>query len=105
MKKFIITFLVIVALTFSLFANGTVEDKPLTIGITKIVAHPALDALENGIMEVVLESYPDARFDNQNANGEMSTASTIAQKFKADKVDLAVGIATPTAVALANTIS
>ena len=56
-------------------------------------------------MEVVLESYPDAVFDNQNANGEMSTASTIAQKFKSDKVDLAVGIATPTAIALANTIT
>jgi putative ABC transport system substrate-binding protein len=55
-------------------------------------------------METVLAEYPDTVFDNQNANGDMATASTIAQKFKTDKVDLAVGIATPTAVALANTI-
>ena len=77
---------------------------PIKIGISKIVAHPALDALEQGSMEVIRETYPDAVFDQQNANGEMSTATSIAQKFKADKVDLAIGIATPTAQALANTI-
>jgi len=105
MKKILLSTIVLALLAFSAYATGVPEDKPLTIGITKIVAHPALDALENGIMEVVLETYPDAVFDNQNANGEMSTASSIAQKFKTDKVDLAVGIATPTAVALANVIT
>lgn len=79
--------------------------EPLKIGISKIVAHPALDALENGIMEVVSAEYPDAAFDLQNANGEMATAASIAQKFKAEKVDVAVGIATPTAQALAQAIS
>jgi putative ABC transport system substrate-binding protein len=74
------------------------------IGVSKIVAHPALDAIEKGIQEVIRESYPDARFDLQNANGEMSTASSIAQKFKSEGVSLAVGIATPTAQALVNTL-
>lgn len=105
MKKILLASLALLVLTVSGFANGANEDKPLTIGFTKIVAHPALDALEMGAMEVILESYPDVVFDNQNANGEMSTASSIAQKFKTDKVDLAVGIATPTAVALANVIT
>ncbi len=81
------------------------ESGQYTIGITKIVAHPALDALEQGIIEVVSAEYPDARFDLQNANGDLSTAATIAQKFKTDKVDLAVGIATPTAQALANVLT
>ena len=76
------------------------EEAPLRIGITKIVAHPALDALENGLMEVVSASYPDTVYDNQNANGDVNTAASIAQKFKADGVDIAVGIATPTAQAL-----
>ena len=75
------------------------------IGISKIVAHPALDAIEKGIGEVIRESYPDARFDLQNANGEMSTASSIAQKFRSEGVSLAVGIATPTAQALVNTLT
>ena len=71
----------------------------------EIVAHPALDALEKGIVEVVSAKYPDTVFDLQNANGEMSTAASIAQKFKAEKVDLAVGIATPTAQALVQAIT
>ncbi|MFA6505164.1 MAG: ABC transporter substrate-binding protein [Treponemataceae bacterium] len=73
--------------------------KPL-IGIAKIVSHPALDAVEKGIMEEVLKAFPGARFDQQNANGEPATASQIAQKFKVEKADIAVGIATPTAQAL-----
>jgi putative tryptophan/tyrosine transport system substrate-binding protein len=77
---------------------------PILIGISKIVAHPALDAIERGIQEVVTGEYPDARFDLQNANGEISTASSIAQKFKSQKVTLVVGIATPTAQALVNAI-
>jgi len=106
MKKNLPATLVLLAFVVLIALSGCKkEDKPLTIGITKIVAHPALDALEKGAMETVLESFPNAVFDNQNANGEMSTASSIAQKFKADKVDLAVGIATPTAVALANVIT
>ena len=41
-------------------------------------------------------------FDLQNANGDISTAASIAQKFKSDKDDIVVGIATPSAQALAN---
>lgn len=84
--------------------NAVADDRPVFIGISKIVAHPALDALEQGIQDALKKTYPNARFDLQNANGEISTASSIAQKFKAQKVDLAVGIATPTAQALVNAI-
>lgn len=76
-----------------------------TIGISKIIQHPALDAVEQGIQDVFAEEGQEANFDLQNANGDIATASSIAQKFKADKVDIAVGIATPTAQALANLIT
>lgn len=89
----------------ALIAAGPVSAADaVRIGISKIVAHPALDAIEKGIQEEILKQYPDARFDLQNANGEMSTASSIAQKFKAEDVTLAVGIATPTAQALVNAL-
>lgn len=107
-KKLAILFLTLILISTAAFANGKQEaadEGLLKIGISKIVAHPALDALEQGIVEVVSAEYPDAEFDLQNANGEMSTASSIAQKFKAEKVDLAVGIATPTAQALVQAIS
>jgi putative ABC transport system substrate-binding protein len=86
------------------FTAPVAASDPVLIGISKIVAHPALDAIEKGVQEVVTAEYPDARFDPQNANGEMSTASSIAQKFKSENVTLAVGIATPTAQALVNAL-
>ena len=108
-NRIIISAISLIFITTVIFAGGRQEvsdsgPKPIKIGISKIVAHPALDALEQGIIEVVSADYPDADFDLQNANGEMSTASSIAQKFKAEKVDVAVGIATPTAQALAQVI-
>jgi putative ABC transport system substrate-binding protein len=76
----------------------------LMIGIAKIVQHPALDTIEQGIQDGLDARGIKAKYDLQNANGDMSTAAQIAAKFKAEKVDIAVGIATPTAQALANAI-
>jgi len=104
MKKQCCVLSAILAITILGFVVPAGASAPVLIGISKIVAHPALDAIEKGIQEVVTAQYPDARFDLQNANGEMSTASSIAQKFKSENVTLAVGIATPTAQALVNTI-
>lgn len=80
-------------------AAGTIR-----IGIAKIVQHEALDACEQGITDALKERGVNAVFDFQNANGDMNTAAQIANKFKSDRVDVAVGIATPVAVALANTL-
>jgi putative ABC transport system substrate-binding protein len=79
------------------------EKKQIRIGIAKTVQHEALDACERGIQDSLKARGIDAVIDFQNANGDMNTASQIANKFKADKVDVAVGIATPIAIALANT--
>ena len=103
MKKILTLSAVLFAL-FSLALGQVQANDEVFIGISKIVAHPALDALEQGVQDGVRESFPQARFDLQNANGEMSTAASIAQKFKAEGVNLAVGIATPTAQALVNAI-
>ncbi|NCB02367.1 MAG: ABC transporter substrate-binding protein [Spirochaetia bacterium] len=88
-----------------LIAQGVKEQDNkdfITIGVSKIVAHPALDAIEQGMVDYLTEKGYSIRYDSQNANGEISTATSIAYKFKADKVDLVVGIGTPTAQALAN---
>ena len=97
-----IVFSAVAALSVAIAAPVFSADnaKPL-VGIAKIVSHPALDAVEKGIMEEVAKAFPGARFDQQNANGEPATASQIAQKFKVEKANIAVGIATPTAQALA----
>jgi len=80
------------------------KSKKLRIGIAKIVQHPALDDIERGVMDVVNESGIKADFDLQNANGDPNTAVQIANQYRTRKVDVAVGIATPVAVALASTL-
>jgi putative tryptophan/tyrosine transport system substrate-binding protein len=69
------------------------------------VTHPALDAVEQGIVDVLAEEGINASYDYQNANGDITAAATIAQKFRSSKMDIAIGIATPTAQALANAIT
>lgn len=86
-------------------SNGSSDSsKKVKIGISKIVQHVALDAVEQGVIDAVKEAGFDATFDLQNANGDVNTANQIASQFKDEKVDVAVGIATPIAVALANTL-
>ncbi len=85
----------------ALSATGTQESDDILIGISKFVVHPALDAVEAGIQDELAERGRDnVVYDLQNANADVSTGRQIAGKFKADRVDLAVGIATPTAQAL-----
>jgi len=74
------------------------------IGVAKFVSHPALDALEKGIVDEMKSSRPDLSFDLQNSNGDMGTAAQIAQRFRDEKTAVAIGIATPAAQALANAI-
>ncbi len=75
------------------------------IGVSKIIAHPALDAVEKGLQdELIAQGFTGLTFDLQSANGEISTAASISNKFKNEKVLVAVGIATPMALSLANTL-
>lgn len=81
------------------------EAKTIRIGISKMLSHPALDGIEQGIQDQLEElGYKEIAYDLQNANGDPNTAKQIAVKFKNDAVDIAVGIATPTSQALASTM-
>ena len=91
------------------FDGGSAEEiatpESNVIGISKIVAHPALDAVEQGIIDELTEiGFTELEYDLQNANGDISTAASIATKFENDAVRLAIGIATPTSQALVNAI-
>ncbi len=105
MKK-IVALIIAFSVCFSAVSAKPKErkSKKVRIGIAKIVQHPALDDIERGVMDVVNESGIKADFDLQNANGDPNTAVQIANQYKTRKVDVAVGIATPVAVALASTL-
>ena len=105
MKK-LIGIALILMLCFSVVFAGGKKDGPKTvkIGIAKIVQHAALDAVEQGVIDAVEAAGFKAVFDCQNANGDVNTANQIATQFKDEGVNVAVGIATPVAIALANTM-
>jgi putative ABC transport system substrate-binding protein len=88
--------------------NGAGGEKLYTIGISQIVEHPSLDATREGFLaglkDAGLEEGKNLEVDYSNAQGDMTTNTTIAQNFKADQKDLVLGIATPSAVALAHEI-
>lgn len=82
-----------------------VHAQAVKVGVTQIIEHPALDAARDGFIDRMAELGYDAEYDIQSAQGDSSTAITIAQKFQADRVDLVLAIATPTAQAAAQVIS
>lgn len=81
------------------------ESESVQIGITKIVSHPALDAIEQNIMAAIEQEGRQVEFNLQNANGEATAANSIAQLFQNEAVDVAIGIATPTSQALVQNMS
>lgn len=104
MKKIILTALALSLSLSSLSAAKAKKPKQVKIGIAKIVQHVALDDVERGVMDAVKAAGIDAKYDLQNANGDVNTANQIAAQFRDERVDVAVGIATPIAIALANTM-
>lgn len=78
--------------------------KSIKIGISKYVTHEALDAVEQGVIDVIKDSGREININRQDAAADVNAAAQIAAQFKNEKVSAAIGIATPTAIALANTI-
>ena len=79
-----------------------------TVGICQLVQHDALDAATRGFRDALTEALGDAvTFDEQNAQGDSPTCSTIVSGFVANNYDLIMANATPAlqaAVAATNTI-
>lgn len=101
MKKSV---LLIGAVACGILLSGCKKQSGIKIGIAKIVQHAALDDVERGVMDAIKDAGIVADYDLQNANGDVNTANQIAVQFKDENVAVAVGIATPVAIALANTL-
>ncbi len=103
-KLLLILSTLVIAASLTCCTKQNSKDKKLKIGIAKIVQHPALDSIEQGIQDRLNELGINASYNLQNANGDVGTAAQIASLYLSENVDYAVGIATPVAVALATTI-
>ena len=77
--------------TCAVTASAADGDK-YTIGICQLVQHEALDAATQGFKdEVTKELGEDAvTFDEQNAQGDSNTCSTIINSFVSNNVDIII---------------
>jgi len=80
----------IIVLVFSVFVLG------VKVGITQIVDHPALNALTQGVIDVLNSFDSSVEIEIQNAQGVFQNTINIAKKFKTD-VDFIVAVSTPSA--------
>ncbi|WP_347305487.1 ABC transporter substrate-binding protein [Corynebacterium sp. SA-MJD20WY100] len=99
-----VTALALVGCSSSESSSGSDGSNSYSIGIAQLVQHPALDAASEGFKEAFEDAGVEVDWDEQNANGEQSTAVSIAQQMAGKGHDLNLAIATPAAQALANSI-
>ncbi|MEN1988926.1 ABC transporter substrate-binding protein [Paenibacillus hubeiensis] len=89
-------------------SEGSTE-KSYRIAISQIVEHPSLDATREGFIAALkdagIEENKNLTIDYNNAQGDSTNNLSIAQKIAGDsKNDLVLGIATPSALALAQQV-
>lgn len=87
-------------------ATGGADKDSYSIGISQFAEHGSLDNCREGFLEGLkeagIEEGKNLTVDYKNAMADMGTAGQIASTFVSDKVDLACGIATPSAQSLFN---
>ena len=77
-----------------------------TVGISQFAEHGSLDNCREGFLEGLkeegIEEGKNLKVDYQNAQTDTGTASTIADSFVSEKVDMICAIATPCAASAYN---
>ena len=96
-KKLVSTILAATAVGSMLVTSVSAEEaKTYNIGICQLVQHVALDAATEGFKDALTDKFGDAvTFDEQNAQGDSNTCSTIINGFVSNGVDLILANATP----------
>lgn len=82
----------------------TAQAKDVTVAVTAIVEHPALDAARDGVKDALAEAgYKEGenlKFIYQSAQGNPATVAQIARQFVGEGPDVIVPISTPSALAV-----
>jgi putative ABC transport system substrate-binding protein len=86
-------------------SGAATADAPLKIGVIQVVEHDALSASRQGFIDALADNgYKDGEnitLNIQVGSGDVSNLSTIADQLIAEKSDLILAIATPSAQAVA----
>jgi putative ABC transport system substrate-binding protein len=103
LKKLALTATALVALG-ALLPLAPASAADITVAVTAIVEHPALDACRDGIKdELAAQGFEDGKnitFVYESAQGNPGTAVQIAQKFVGENPTVIVPISTPSAQAV-----
>src|SRR5690606_14042210 len=80
------------------------QAKDVTVAVTAIVEHPALDAARDGVKDTLAEAGfkegENLKFVYQSAQGNPATAAQIARQFVGEAPNVIVPISTPSAQAV-----
>ncbi|MDP9800933.1 putative ABC transport system substrate-binding protein [Arcanobacterium wilhelmae] len=76
-----------------------------TIGVAQYVSHPSLDAAVKGFKKAITDAGLNVTYDEQNAQADQGTSTSIASKFASSKPDLILAVATPIAQAVAQSVT
>ncbi|HEX4069424.1 MAG TPA: ABC transporter substrate-binding protein [Candidatus Babeliales bacterium] len=105
-RNIILSLLTIGLVIVGIIVTKTVkkQNNPLlTIGILQTASHPALDAAREGFIDELNAHLDNIDYIIHNAQGSITTAHTIAERFHADdSIDAIYAIATPALQAVAS---
>ncbi len=98
MFRKIIGAIIICTASLLLQSNSPIEERKVKIYINQLVEHPALDATTKGIVEGLsdagyIEDY-NLNLKIESAQGNVSLAGQIANKFVSNEPDIVVGVGT-----------
>jgi putative ABC transport system substrate-binding protein len=101
MRSILLAFAATLALTLPAKADD------VTVAVTAIVEHPALDAARKGVLDALTAAgYKEGenlKFVFESAQGNPATAAQIARQFAGDEPSVIVPISTPSAQAVVST--
>jgi putative tryptophan/tyrosine transport system substrate-binding protein len=79
-----------------------------SVAVSYIVDHPVIDAMikgiEDALKEAGYEKGKNLKWTIQSAQGNVTIAGQIAEKFAGERPDVVIGVGTPAVIALANKI-
>lgn len=94
----------LLALAAAAAMAGPAAAADVTVAVTAIVEHPALDAVRDGVKDALAAAgYKDGdnlTFIYKSAQGNAATAAQIARQFAGEEPDVIVPISTPSAQAV-----
>lgn len=107
MFRKVLFFLVLVSITvFYSLTRSTVPDtnvqNKVVVAITQIAPHPSLDAIRQGILDELAHQHKSVEIIYENAQGNITLATQIANKFVSLNPKAIVSISTPSTQAVYN---